>query len=144
MLKKLKSYHYFLIVLFILLIHIICSYNFDETEVISINIHDTYFIISLLGIDIILSIILLISGFAYLILNKIKIALIKGLTKIHIFITIGSILCLEIGFFLFNTSNHKTVIFVILIVLIILTQLFLIFNIIISMFKYGLQRTTRQ
>ena len=144
MLKKLNSYHYLFIVLFILFIQLIFSYNSNEAEVISINIHDTYFIISLLDIDILLCIVLVISGFIYLILNRIKIALIKTLTKTHIYITIGCLLCFKTGFLFFNASDYETDVIVILIALIVLAQLFFLFNIIISLFKYGLQRTTRQ
>ena len=131
------------------------SYTPEESKVISINIHDTYFIISIPEIDILLCSILVIHGFTYLILSRMKITLIKTLTKTHIFVTIGSILCFKIGFLStykhffkspsspFNHSNHETDFIMLLITLLVIAQVLFLLNIIISLFRHGLQRTTR-
>lgn len=87
--KKFKIYYCFWLVSLIILL--IGLYDIDGT--LSINVHDTYFVIRNFDVAVILSIVYFIYGFGYWIVQeKFKKRLVKILTLLHSLILIGSFL----------------------------------------------------
>jgi len=119
--------------------------NFDKTF--EINIHDTYYVFDIIYIAIILSIFLGFIGLGYWMIFKIKMQLINWLTLVHVIVTISGFLAIIIinlytpeliqddsssnfaSFLGFRTISFYTI------SILIYTQLFYLFNIIISLFK---------
>ncbi|WP_396634095.1 hypothetical protein [Maribacter sp. R86514] len=119
--------------------------NFDKTF--EINIHDTYYVFDIIYIAIILSIFSGFIGLGYWVIFKIKMQLINWLTLVHVIVTISGFLAIMIinlftpeliqddsssnfaSFLGFRTISFYTI------SILIYTQLFYLFNIIISLFK---------
>ena len=119
--------------------------NFDKTF--EINIHDTYYVFDIIYIAIILSIFSGFIGLGYWMIFKIKMQLINWLTLVHVIVTISGFLAIIIinlytpeliqddsssnfaSFLGFRTISFYTI------SILIYTQLFYLFNIIISLFK---------
>lgn len=119
--------------------------NFDKTF--EINIHDTYYVFDIIYIAIILSIFSGFIGLGYWVIFKIKMQLINWLTLVHVIVTISGFLAIIIinlytpeliqddsssnfaSFLGFRTISFYTI------SILIYTQLFYLFNIIISLFK---------
>jgi heme/copper-type cytochrome/quinol oxidase subunit 1 len=94
--KKIKVYHLFWIVAFIILFIGICT----SEQTLDINIHDTYFVIANLHVSIVLFFFYLFNGFGYWSFQKIlKKQLVKSLTIIHSTILIGSFVIYWVAFF---------------------------------------------
>lgn len=92
-LKKVKNYHCFWIVSILIVIIGLIKNISVENDVLDINIHDTYFVISNLDLTLFLSFLYFLNGFGYWIVQKkLKRNLIKSLTIIHSIILIGGFL----------------------------------------------------
>lgn len=77
---------------------------FNEESTLTINVHDTYFIIAYLHVAILISILFSILGFGYWLMNKAQYKLNKGLNLAHIILTFGS---LSITYFIsFVIKDH--------------------------------------
>lgn len=89
-LNEVKIYHCFWIVsILIVIIGLIKNLSSDD-DVLDINIHDTYYVISNLDLTLFLSILYFLNGFGYWIVQKkLKRNLVKSLTYIHSLILIG-------------------------------------------------------
>jgi heme/copper-type cytochrome/quinol oxidase subunit 1 len=98
--KYLKSYIYFWFIAFT--IFLIGLFYRTNEDVIVINIHDTYYVISNLHISIIFAMIYSIIGFAYWTLDKTTLKLYSRLTQIHTLISIGCFLVFIAGILYFN------------------------------------------
>ncbi len=81
----------------------------DSNETIAINIHDTYFVITMLNLGVLLSIMCGIIGFGYWVVIKLNRRLVNWLTIIHLIITVISLcLILLIPFFLPESNQGIT------------------------------------
>lgn len=89
-LKEVKIYHCFWIVSILIVIIGLIKNLSAENDVLDINIHDTYFVISNLDLTVFLSFSYFLNGFGYWIVQKkLNRNLIKSLTIIHSIILIG-------------------------------------------------------
>tara|TARA_R110002051_G_scaffold91370_2_gene160703 strand:- start:23409 stop:23840 length:432 start_codon:yes stop_codon:yes gene_type:complete len=81
----------------------------DSNETIAINIHDTYFVITMLNLGALLSIMCGIIGLGYWVIIKLNRRLVNWLTIIHLIITVISLcLILLIPFFLPESNQGIT------------------------------------
>ncbi|WP_299800096.1 hypothetical protein [uncultured Maribacter sp.] len=81
----------------------------DSNETIVINIHDTYFVITMLNLGVLLSIMCGIIGLGYWVVIKLNRRLVNWLTIIHLIITVISLcLILLIPFFLPESNQGIT------------------------------------
>jgi len=81
----------------------------DSNETIAINIHDTYFVITMLNLGVLLSIMCGIIGLGYWVVIKLNRRLVNWLTIIHLIITVISLcLILLIPFFLPESNQGIT------------------------------------
>lgn len=89
-LKEVKIYHCFWIVSILIVIIGLIKNISEENDVLDINIHDTYFVISNFDLTLFLSFSYFLNGFGYWIVQKkLKRNLVKSLTYIHSLILIG-------------------------------------------------------
>lgn len=117
-------------------------YNSDDT--IDINVYDTYFIIALSYLMILISIILSFIGFIYYLHFKFEIPQIKYLSKVHTVITIGCIAVYFIGslfqnkddFPLFDNTFSFSSFLVLIVSIGVVIQFVFIFNSLFSIAKY--------
>ena len=140
-----KEYIYFW--LSALIIFILGLFTFsDKNAVIDINIHDTYYIIHIFHLITLISLLYFILGSIYWMFKKLKIPLIKNLSLIHLFITIGGLLIYfllmtlfkddtEIEPGIYNESSTLGTLLIILFFLIVFAQLLFLLNIIIGFIK---------
>ena len=151
--KHLKPYIYFWFVA--LIIFIIGLFFRTNDDVIVINIHDTYYVISNLHISIIFAIIYSIIGFAYWILDKTTLKLFSRLTQIHLIISMGCFLVFIIGIWYFNKiktesefplfydSLHENTFIILVFTIFFLSQILLILNLIASTLKQILAKKSK-
>jgi heme/copper-type cytochrome/quinol oxidase subunit 1 len=145
-----KNKLYFLLLL-VAISFLILSFTDDKNETLAINVHDTYYIISYQHGFILLCFIFLTIGFLYLIFSYFKIQLISILSLSHIF---GSLIFIGLFFYylhlvnsvedfpLFDSIDYNFRIIVSLL-LFAFFQLILFLNLIISIIKKLLYRTTQ-
>jgi heme/copper-type cytochrome/quinol oxidase subunit 1 len=89
-LKEVKIYHCFCIVSILIVIIGLIKNLSAENDVLDINIHDTYYVISNFDLTLFLSFLYFLNGFGYWIVQKkLKRNLVKSLTYIHSLILIG-------------------------------------------------------
>ncbi len=131
-----KPHFYFLITAIIILLLGIFNNQFKKNEdsVFDLNIHDTYYIVDHFVITEFLTILFLILGFGYWILEKLNRKLNSKLTKFHCISTIGLLflywLFIKISNFIEITDNGISNIFLLIIFFIIaIAQIIYIINI---------------
>ena len=121
----------------------------DPDSTIDINIHDTYLIIGLFQLGILTSIFLGIIGFTYWILDKLNRKRISWLTFVHTLFTIGGILIITLANSIFREAEFESsnrspyfdsllitnVIVALSFICILMSQLFLIVNCLIGIFR---------
>jgi len=143
---KFKAHQYFWITcLFFVLLWFLWI---KTDDVFDINIHDTYYVIANVLVAKLLFVFYGFVGFIYWTFYKVKISLIRMLTKLHILITIG---CVPIYFLvvnlifefkpesdfpLFGNSNYHVYFLLTLYSLVIIAQLIFVINLLISSIKY--------
>ena len=146
--------HFWITAVFIILIGELPAQFTNNT--LDLNMHDTYYIVSTRHVAVVLSSLYAFAGALYWLLMKFGLQLNQTLTKIHTFISIGTIPVYVAGLYLmnkvFNSNNDfplfddmaNTNSFISLIILITaLTQVIFMINIIIGLVKYGIQRRHR-
>ncbi|PIA77824.1 hypothetical protein BFR04_10400 [Gaetbulibacter sp. 4G1] len=126
-------------------------YNSVETEVISFNIHDTYYIIEIPLITNFVSIILFITGLVYWFFIKLNIRLFKLFIIIHFILSIGIFLAFLIGlsyfkmsflaqnnknFHLFDDSLNQDLFNSVLFFIFFLIQIVFVINLVISVLRH--------
>ncbi len=141
-----KVYVYFWSIALLLIAFSVYSYTIEDA-VLDINVHDTYFIIHYSHIFQLLAIIYAVLGLAYYIIKLIKVNLIKSLTNIHSLLSLGIIPIYFIGYLILSARKHSQFplfddtsnlnVFITIIVLIgLISQLFFILNLVISLLKH--------
>ena len=151
MLKKAKYHHWFWVFSILYLALVFVSKFIDYNTVLDINLHDTYYIVDYSQIQIITSLVFFLIGCIYWSFFKLKIPLIDSLSKIHTYITIGSVLILFLirfitftnsetpNFPLYDKNPNHQLITILLSMLIATSQLIFILNLIISTIKFSVQ-----
>lgn len=118
------------------------------SNVIDINIHDTYYVISRKEISIVFSSLFLLIGFIYWLFQKTNIKLNRNLTRFHTIVSIGAVLVYYAFLIyyryiktesLFEPSN-ETYINLILIFTALLIQVHFVYNIFHSIIRYSAQK----
>lgn len=136
-----KPYIYFAITALIIYLIGLFFKGFEEN--IDFNIHDTYFVIAKSHLATLIAIFLFGIGLLYFMFHRLKINLIKRLTSIHTFGTIG---CLGFSFldFLLNRNDNDfdlfdttpNYIFLIITSILVLVQILFIYNLMVSTYKH--------
>ena len=117
-----------------------------------INVHDTYFVTSYLDVTFILCLIYLTLGLIYFLFEIFKVHLNCHLTIVHVVLTVLSILSYPLGklyyfktdftgYSLLHPHSHRSEFNDFLLILTLIAQLFLIINIIVSLFKHFTKKT---
>ncbi|EDP70623.1 hypothetical protein FBALC1_07688 [Flavobacteriales bacterium ALC-1] len=146
---KLKIYKYYLI---LIIVYVFAWMGFTFFELTFVfNIVDTYYVVSYSDIVVILIIPVLIIAIVYWLFSRGNIILFISLSKIHTSITVlGSLLFVILlslndfisplgtisRFQLFDDTKNMTSVLAVLGALIIISQLFFIFNVMVSLVKY--------
>lgn len=143
---KFKAHQYFWITCFFFLL--LWFYWSNSDDAIDINIHDTYFVFANSHIVKLLFVLYGVIGFIYWTFYKVKISLIRMLTKLHVLITIGCVPIYFLGvnlifefkpksdFPLFGNFNYHVYFLLTLYSLVIIAQLIFVINLLISSIKY--------
>lgn len=154
--QKIKTHYWFWITSIFFLVLTFLYWFISATSAIDINFHDTYFVMASFDITVILVVLYSIAGLIYWLFSKFKVSTNRILSKIHTIITIGSILIYYVGYYiiesrpksefpLFDDGSLSIMTFkTILIFIVLVTQLLFLANIITSLTKHGIQRTTRK
>ncbi len=143
-----KPYFYFWLTAVTIFVFTLLFYKPDD--ILDINIHDTYYIITYRHFGIFFSFLFILIGFIYFLLKKVE--LFKFLTNFHLYISIGSFIFSIIGqvyfktfsnnsnFPLFDDLSNYITFFSIILLLFVLAQFIFLFNLIISITKFIIHR----
>ncbi len=144
-----KSYFYFWLAPFYVVLTNYIINSRIENSVINFNIHDTYFIIDETHAVALISAFLLSIGIIYYLFEKINIRLASVFTLTHTFITLVCILIYPIGklyyqlsndFPLFDSQNSMDTMTITLIGILVLAQFLFILNVILSTTRHYSKR----
>ena len=151
---KLKIYHWFWMSL--IPITILWSFFYYTSElVLDINIHDTYFVISYADVLLLLASYLFVIGNIYFLFNYWSIKLNKLSSNIHKYLSTTCIILIAViklyyansenqDFPLFDVTTNELTYIAITFFVFLIAQLIFLINIILGIFKHGIQRTTRK
>lgn len=144
--RNIKSYQWFGLASIVLIILAFLRNN--PEDVLDINIHDTYYVVTYSNILIVLCVFYILIGFFYWLLYKFKVQTSKILTKIHTCVTINAIPIYFLGnkliklftssndsFPLFNDTSYTNVFLTILVISVGITQLLFVYNLIASLIR---------
>jgi hypothetical protein len=141
-LEFLKNRHYFLLLLASILF-LVLSLTINKNEMMDINIHDTYYVITFRDGFILLCLIFLTAGLFYFVFDFFKVLLISILSLIHVY---GSLIFIGLFFYylhmvntvedfpLFDSIDYNFRIIISLFIFVGL-QLLFVFNLFISIIK---------
>ena len=150
-LLKQNVYYYFWITAIVSIALSIYWLNFEDA-VLDINVHDTYYVIHNSHILQLIAFLYIFLGFIYWMFQKMNIKLIKTLTQLHTSLSILIIPLYFIGcylldlifppsnFPLFDDTQNSQLLITVITLIGLLAQLLIIFNIIISLVKYFIQK----
>lgn len=142
---KLNKPHiwFFLIAFTIVLIGFFC---FNSNHVLDINVHDTYYIVAYRDVSILMALIFFLIGSIYFLLNIFQIKLKSLFVKVHLSISISSIMALiiassvihsevqNLSFPLFDDLSYYLVFCTLIFLILIITQIFFIVFSLIKIF----------
>ena len=153
--KKYKSHQYLWFTAIAIMIFGLLTL-FDDEAVLDVNVHDTYYVIHNFHLAQFIAVAYFAFGLIYFSFEKLSINLITSLSRIHVSITCLAFLIYIIGmivlttintersFPLFDDLSNENVFISLIFMFVFIAQLLFLLNIIISLLKYGLQRTTRK
>jgi heme/copper-type cytochrome/quinol oxidase subunit 1 len=149
-LEFLKNRHYFLLLLASILF-LVLSLTINKNEMMDINIHDTYYVITFQHAYILFSLILFITGLNYLIFNFFKVQFNLILSLSHVY---SSLVFIGLFFYYLNRANSvkefplfdsidynsRTIISLLIFVGL---QLLFVFNILLKLSSFFLKSTSK-